>query len=103
MIDGINTNRNNIIKPTPPTANAGYPINLFFAISDMPPNPAPIIKSIVISSYTPIIFEASEILVRELSYLLRSDSILELRLDNEPATVLFACRMSMYDLYLAKF
>lgn len=41
--------------------NAGYPNNLFRAISDTPPSPAAMIRSIVISSYIPILFDISEI------------------------------------------
>jgi hypothetical protein len=35
--------------------NAGYPNNLFRAISDTPQSPAAMIRSIVISSYIPIL------------------------------------------------
>jgi len=44
MGEPVNKNNNNIITPALPTANPGYPINLFFAISDIPANPAPIIS-----------------------------------------------------------
>jgi hypothetical protein len=79
----VNKNNNNIITPALPTASPGYPINLFFAISDIPPNPAPIISSIVISSYVVIIFEASEILSKDFSYALVSTSALYCRFANE--------------------
>jgi hypothetical protein len=46
---------NSTITPTPPMMNAGYPNNLFRAISDTPPSPAGMIRSIDISSYIPIL------------------------------------------------
>src|SRR5215213_226961 len=97
-----NKNKNNIITPILPTANPGYPISLFFVISDMPPNPAPIISSIVISSYVVIIFEASEILSKDFSYALFSTFTLCCRFANEPSTDLSECRVSIYDLYLCR-
>lgn len=57
MGEPVNKNKNNIITPTLPTASTGYPISLFFVISDVPPNTAPIISSIVISSYVVIILK----------------------------------------------
>ena len=96
----INKNNSNIITPAPPTANPGYAINLFFAISDIPANPAPIISSIVISSYVVMIFEVSEILFKDFSYVLFSISALYLRFDNEPSTDLSTCKVSIYVLYL---
>jgi len=41
--------------------NAGYPNNLFRAISDTPPSPAAMIRNMVISSYIAILFEIAEI------------------------------------------
>jgi hypothetical protein len=102
MGEPVNKNNNNIITPALPTANPGYPINLFFAISDIPANPAPIISSIVISSYVVIIFEASEILFKDFSYAIFSTSALYCRFANEPSTDLSACRVSIYDLYLCR-
>ena len=102
MGEPVNKNNNNIITPILPTASPGYPISLFFVISDMPPNPAPIISSIVISSYVVIIFEASEILSKDFSYALFSTSTLCCRFANEPSTDLSACRVSIYDLYLCR-
>ena len=50
-----------IITPTEPIRNAGYPNNLLREISDTPPNPAAMIRSMVVSSYIPIFFDISEI------------------------------------------
>lgn len=102
IIDGKNKTSNSIIIPIPPTANAGYPINLFLAISDMPPSPAPIMRSIVTNSYIPINFEIAEISTKTCSYLLFSICALYFRFDNEPSIVLSPCRMSILDLYLIK-
>ena len=102
MGEPVNKNKNNIITPTLPTAIPGYPISLFFVISDMPPNPAPIISSIVISSYVVIIFEASEILSKDFSYALFSISTLCCRFANEPSTDLSLCKVSIYDRYLCR-
>jgi hypothetical protein len=38
--------------PNPPKIKAEYPIGLFFAISDIPPKLAPIIRSIITVSYS---------------------------------------------------
>ena len=67
-VDGTNITSNNIITPKVPTANPGYPITLFFVISDVPHNPAPIISSIVASSYVVMNFEVSEMLAKDFSY-----------------------------------
>jgi hypothetical protein len=69
VIDGKNKTSNSIIIPIPPKANAGYPINLFLAISDMSSIPAPIMRSIVTNSYIPINFEIAEISTKACSYL----------------------------------
>ena len=69
---------------SPPIGNAEYPINLFRAISDIPPNPAPIINNIVTSSYDIMIFETWEILTTDVRNLLFSVSALYLRFNNEP-------------------
>jgi len=37
-VDGIKVIINSTITPTPPMMNAGYPNNLFRAISDTPPS-----------------------------------------------------------------
>lgn len=93
IVDGWNITSNNIITPTPPTANPGYPSILFFAISDIPHNPAPMISSIVTSSYIVMNLEVSEIVTKDFSYVLFSTSALYLRFANEPSTELFACNM----------
>lgn len=59
--DGIKVIKKSIITPTAPIRNAGYPNNLLREISDTPPNPAAMIRSMVVSSYIPIFFDISEI------------------------------------------
>jgi hypothetical protein len=46
-VAGIKLISKNIITPNPPITRLAYPSSLFFAISDIPPNPTPIIRSIV--------------------------------------------------------
>ena len=56
--------------------NAGYPNNLFSAISDTPPKPAAMIRNIVISSYIPILLDISEMSSTDWRNLSYSDSAL---------------------------
>ena len=60
-MDGIKVIIKSIITPTAPIRNAGYPNNLLREISDKPPNPPAMIRSMVISSWIPMFFDISEI------------------------------------------
>src|SRR5262245_13928995 len=102
MIDGSIITSNNIVTPTPPTANQGYASKLFLAISAIPHNPAPMISNIVTISYIVMNLEVSEIVIKVFSYVLFSASALYLRFANEPSTNLSACNILIYDLYFAR-
>jgi hypothetical protein len=81
---------NKTITPNPPTSRLGYPSSLFFAISDTPPNPAPIIRSIVAKSYASTNFEFWELASKDCSYNLCSVCALSRRFAIESVTDLSA-------------
>ena len=74
--------------------NAGYPNNLFRAIYDTPPSPKTKIRSTVISSYTPTLFDILEISSTDWRNLSHSDFALYFRFNNEPLAVSLPSRLS---------